>query len=446
MTSAVLLYSSTSFSAPSDPVITAIPPAGSHVSTKGYGINRFGAVAAKSFTTNDDDVAMVWDIGHGATELSSLVNDSESSTWGVSDTGHVSGFSRNDEGEKRAVVWDASGKITDIGALANPDTLVEGPSSDAYEVADDGTVVGLADIPNSDNTFTPFHAFIYNGTITDLGTFSTYGAEYQYGYSIAYDINAAHAIVGCAHNDSWQLFPFIYTEEGGMEQLLIDPDRNDWSYEWYAVTINNSGVIGGMVITDTGDPSKSYPYYWSDKSVVPTAIPMPAEYPYGEVYGINEDGQMVGIMWNDDGTEHGFLFSAETGTVDLNDLLQEESGWIINFARDINNYGQISGGGTLNRVERGFLLDSRGVHTDDDEIADNWELAYFGNLTTCTSTSDFDGDGYSDYWEYRYHSKGQVDKEGTPFHPDVVNALGGVAGSGGILQYMVPILSTRLRK
>jgi hypothetical protein len=40
------------------------------------------------------------------------------------------------------------------------------------------------------------------------------------------------------------------------------------------------------------------------------------------------------------------------------------------------------------------------VDTDGDDIADAWERTYFGNLTTATLTSDFDGDGSIDKTEY----------------------------------------------
>lgn len=39
--------------------------------------------------------------------------------------------------------------------------------------------------------------------------------------------------------------------------------------------------------------------------------------------------------------------------------------------------------------------------TDNDGIADGWEMYYFGNLTTANATSDGDGDGSFDLTEYR---------------------------------------------
>ncbi len=41
-----------------------------------------------------------------------------------------------------------------------------------------------------------------------------------------------------------------------------------------------------------------------------------------------------------------------------------------------------------------------GADTDGDGIADAWERAQFGNLTTATASSDYDGDGMTDREEY----------------------------------------------
>jgi hypothetical protein len=86
---------------------------------------------------------------------------------------------------------------------------------------------------------------------------------------------------------------------------------------------------------------------------------MPVDFPYGEIYGINSSGKMVGIMWDSDqegATEHAFMFDEQNGVQDLNDLIDSGSGWVLTFARDINDDGKIAGYGELNQEKRGFLL------------------------------------------------------------------------------------------
>jgi len=142
-----------------------------------------------------------------------------------------------------------------------------------------------------------------------------------------------------------------------MQALQTDPAYPPGGViEWYAVAINESGLIGGHAIVAT---NQSLPYYWAGASVAPVRITMPAGFPYGEIYGTNASGQMVGIMWDSDGSdavEHAFLFDTEHGARDLNDLIHPQSGLTLSFARDINDAGQIVGSGELNGQKRGFVL------------------------------------------------------------------------------------------
>jgi probable HAF family extracellular repeat protein len=75
---------------------------------------------------------------------------------------------------------------------------------------------------------------------------------------------------------------------------------------------------------------------------------MPSGFPYGEIYGINASGQMVGIMWSSDqagATEHAFIFDTTSGVRDLNALIDPSSGWTLKYANCINNSGWIVGSG-----------------------------------------------------------------------------------------------------
>ncbi|MEJ2431387.1 MAG: DUF3466 family protein [Deltaproteobacteria bacterium] len=326
------------------------------------GINNSGMVVGRFYNYNaetekeEDRQAFIWSKTEGASLLPSLNGDS--SAWGVNDAGLVSGYSYNQEEYKRAVRWDSNDEtIVDIGVLT-PSQGTGGNESDGYDLNNLGQVVGLADILDYyvDGTFVIFHAFLYDDAtgIQDLGTFTTAVPEYQNGYSIAYDINTHGQVVGIANNSSWAFLPFIYDETNGMQALTRD--SNYLSGEWYAVVINDSGLIGGHVIATT---NQSLPFYWPDSSVDPIQITMPSGFPYGEIYGINESGQMVGIMWDsdqDDALEHAFIFDTENGVRDLNDLLDPGSGWTLTFARDINNSAQIVGYGEVNGEHRGFIL------------------------------------------------------------------------------------------
>jgi probable HAF family extracellular repeat protein len=75
-----------------------------------------------------------------------------------------------------------------------------------------------------------------------------------------------------------------------------------------------------------------------------------------EAHASNHTGIVVGVGARADGTTRAWAY--RNGSLrDLNALLPPNSGWILNAAEDINDAGQIVGMGTLNGVQRGFVMD-----------------------------------------------------------------------------------------
>jgi len=213
--------------------VTAIQPLAGHTASMAMGINNLGEVVGRFYNVNastgkaTNRQAFVWDTTKGARSLPSLHGDS--SAWHINDNGFVTGYSYNANGYQRAVLWDIEeDTMVDIGALKNAKTGTYGNASTCYNINNRDQVVGNADIPNDDKTFTPFHAFLFdqaNG-IWDLGTLTTERPEWQNGYSIAYDINNRGDVVGIAHgyDGSWSFLPFIDDETNGMQALQRDPN------------------------------------------------------------------------------------------------------------------------------------------------------------------------------------------------------------------------------
>ena len=71
---------------------------------------------------------------------------------------------------------------------------------------------------------------------------------------------------------------------------------------------------------------------------------------------INNHRQIVGYALNSAGAPRAFLSDAGAPMVDLNTLLEADSGWVLLSANAINDAGQIVGEGTLNGEPRAFLL------------------------------------------------------------------------------------------
>ncbi len=340
-----------------------IDPVSGHTRSRALGINNNGQVvgrAANYDSTNQVDinrVAFIWDTTNGVRSLSTL--SGESSAWDINDTGQASGESVNASTQTHAVRWDSPTAIVDLGTLANTTTGVAGQRSSANSISSVGLVTGDSDIPNNDGSFIPFHGFARtaSGAMVDLKTLDTANANLQFGYSISYDVNASGQVVGIATSTAdagaFAYRAFIWDATNGMRALNRAAAYNTAAYEWYAVAINQSGLIAGHVITAA---DQSLPYYWTSATATPVALPMPTAYPYGEVYSVNSAGVMVGVMWNAAGTEHAFVFDTAHGVRDLNTLIPAGTGWTLEFARDINNLGQIVGGGTVATNKRAFVL------------------------------------------------------------------------------------------
>jgi probable HAF family extracellular repeat protein len=356
---AVLIWSSPATAAQYQ-VVGIEPPTG-YEGSSAWGLNRLGEVVGRFFnidpSTSDvtDRQAFVWDSINGVRLLPTL--HGESGGWHINQLGQASGFSFNETGQQRAARWNVStNAITDLGALTNTTTRVSGPTSSAYGIDSLGRVVGYADIPDDAGDFTPYHAFLYDPStgMQDLGTLTTAYPQWANGYSIAYTVNTGGEVVGTALDDSMLYGPFIYDATTGMQALTRDASYPNG--EWYAVVINDSGLIGGHVIAAT---NQSMPFYWPNRSAAPVKLTMPSGFPYGEIYGINSAGVMVGIMWDTDqadATEHAFIFDIQNGVRDLNTLIDSGSGWVLHYAKDISDSGQIVGLGELTGKRRAVLL------------------------------------------------------------------------------------------
>lgn len=109
-------------------------------------------------------------------------------------------------------------------------------------------------------------------------------------------------------------------------------------------------------------------------------------------FGVNQDGlgNLRGYAY---GANIGWIAFESTGapTVDLK--TGKLSGYVYSA-----NCGWISLSNAFAFVQTDTI--AAGADTDNDGIADAWELLHFGNLTTANGASDTDHDGVSDLREY----------------------------------------------
>lgn len=171
----------------------------------------------------------------------------------LTNNGVISGSITAANGASHAAIW--RNKIpTDISTPG-----LGGKNSYAWSINENGQVAGQAETGSADP----------NG-------------EDFCGYK-AYELSTT----------STTCLPFLW-QNGVMTPLLTLGGRNGW-----ADTINNQGVAAGAAENTTRDPAcgapqlfQTRPVYWQNGRVI--ELPIPAGDTNGMVFGINDNGQMVG--------------------------------------------------------------------------------------------------------------------------------------------------------
>jgi len=201
-------------------------------------------------------------------------------------------------------------------------TLLAG-DADPRAINDSGQIVGVAQFMSGERAF----RYTEEIGIQDLG--SLFG-----GGSRANAINNAGWVTGSS--DGWNVF--LYRDDLGM--TLLGPGIG-WA-------INDQGVVAGDTALSASS-SQAFIYLNGSMQLLgnfggPT-----------EARGINNLNQVVGTA----GVErenHGFIWTAEEGMLDLNSLIDPNSGWRIANVFDINDAGQIVGFGAFNGKPTAVLL------------------------------------------------------------------------------------------
>jgi len=284
--------------------------------SEAYGINDSGKVVGFAEDENGYRNAFLFDGSlHSLGVLSSYANS-------INEYDDVVGYYF--DSKKNIFLWNEVDGIQEIDGLANYNDV-------AHDINDLGQIVGESTI-----LIYYFHAFLYDGIMSDLGTL---GGE----YSVANAINNIGQIVGKAKDADNETHAFLWNSQNGMEDI---------------------------------NPSDAF---------------------YSEAIDINEQGIVVGYFLGPSPTyiEHAFVYYNNV-FLDLNNIVSNNSGWSLRFAQGINDQGQIAGYGFFNNRPRAFLLEP---DSDSDGMPDSFEITYFGNNSR-DGNDDYDADGVTDYQEY----------------------------------------------
>jgi probable HAF family extracellular repeat protein len=145
--------------------------------------------------------------------------------------------------------------LTTVGTISGGYSLgtLGGISSTAFGINDSGKIVGHSDIGSSID-----HAFLFDGTMTDIGT--PPGAS---SWVNARDINNSDQIVGYYSNSTGYEQAYLY--DGGTWINLPSLGGNSSN----ALEINDSGQIIGWAKTSSGE---QHAVLWNPVAVVPEPV------------------------------------------------------------------------------------------------------------------------------------------------------------------------------
>ncbi len=331
--------------------VTDLGTLGGSTSTA-FSINETHQVAGAAEATSGDERAFVWTIEGGMRDLGTL-GGAESRALSINDSSQVVGDASDLDGYIQAFIWDANTGMQDITSGATG-------SSYAWGINNSGMVVGR----DGD-----LQAFLWeNDVLTPLPV------PPGVPDSDAMGINDGGQIVGTAGD------AVVLWEDGNITPI---------GYYWWPNGINSGGqVIGEVVVDSYVSDGKYYPggtkaALWTDGHLeVIHTLGGADSYPYG----INDAGHVVGLSATVWSTWGAFLWTSYSGMVDLNDLIDPFSGWLLDSAYDISNDGRIVGQGVNPQgFLRGFLLtpvrtlgdvDLSGLVDDNDLslLLANWSI------------------------------------------------------------------------
>jgi uncharacterized membrane protein len=336
-----------------------------------YSINDNGQIVGLARNSADDLRATLFDkTGVGNNIDLGTLGSQRSEAYSINNMGQIVGSA-----DRLATLFDpnGSGDNVELGTLSGDVQSV------AYSVNNRGQIVGW-----SGYFHTWDHATLFDpngsGNNIELGTLG--GSK-----SAALSINDSGQIVGWAETEC-STYPFctvtyratLFDESGNGENVSLGTLSGGWDHS-RANSINNNGQIVGMVFNGSA--------YMISAAHAALFDPDGSNIDLGAIEGqnsyahcINDKGQIVGSAG---GRAALFDPSGDGNNIDLNTLIDPNSGWSLEEALSINEQGWIVGRGYYKPIgdTHAFLMMPvlpKIIYIDDDAAGANngtsWEDAY----------------------------------------------------------------------
>jgi probable HAF family extracellular repeat protein len=293
--------------------------------SQGQAVNVIGQVVGYARFANYNAHGFIWTEKTGLVDLGSFPPASNFSVaQGINSLGEVVGYSDHaDALNQRAVLW-SNGKFRDLG------TLPGGTSSLANAINDLGEITGYS------NGAPGVHAVTWDkqGGIRDLNALSG-------GYSQGIAINLQGEVAGYSITEDGKSHGVLWSKPSG---ILALPYLSASDTMASANGINNLGQIAG------GSGNTAVLWQNDNGHTVQSLGTLPGQ-TWSSAFAINDLTQAVG--WSG---FIAFVWSPAQGMQNLNDLIPSNSGWSLTLPTGISSRGQITGQGTINGQQHGFLL------------------------------------------------------------------------------------------
>lgn len=307
--------------------------------SRAYAINNDGIVVGEAETAGRRIHAFVWKRGQGPagggasmTDLGTLGGPT-SRAYDINSNGTVVGEADTTSGVRQAFVWNSSSGMTHLGDALRPF------ASFAYAINDGDLIAGGADSEDGGR------AVVWSNGTPRMPRLD------PSGISMAYDINASGYIAGQVDRgdpENRVSAAFIHRPTEPSTSLLPRPGGLSSS----ARAMNDVNQAAGYLETTNGE---THAFVFDGVGGLRDIDTMSNA--FSSANAINDAGQVVGVFFHHrDDDEHAFVTLA--GTMhDLNDLVRTgKVEWVLIEAQDINDAGQIVGYGRVGDNERAFLL------------------------------------------------------------------------------------------
>ncbi len=308
-------------------------------------LNALGEVVGVSINQESMQRGFYWD----SFELHDLgVPDGYivSGAIGINDLSQIAGYANTNYQSQDAFVWE-EGNWIDISPEVYPHDGMATDINNSFQVVGYSFILGQ----NS-----RFEAWFWKDSLsTNLGSL---GGNKTYASAI----NMLEQVVGWSQTEDTAQFirhAFIWEDDMISDLGVLAGETSSVAYD-----INdNQQVCGESSHKQDVSPylNVSRPCMWQEDEIIDLGL-LPG-YSGGSATAINNQGQIVGWLSINLSGSPEIAFIYDDGVMyDLNLLIPENSGWVLQTATDINDFGQITGNGIApNGETHAYLLESQQV-------------------------------------------------------------------------------------